>query len=254
MARGIVLAIGCVAEFLGLCAIITIVVVGNKIGGFAAFPSFNYHPLLMTLGFVFIFGHGILTFQIISNLKLHVSRLVEKLIHFGTLSMGCVFMFIGWSCADSMDGTTLFPHGLDYEGSPHSCIGLAAIIFFGLQGLVGFTFFLFPKFGSALLRLKVVKIHRLFGLFSFLMAVVATLMGATELAMLQSLQSASESTPSITPLVVVFVSCILMFAFSVISIQIQPVMTAEDKDYSQTRTVQEEMSEMVHDLNNTTSE
>ncbi|XP_071963235.1 uncharacterized protein [Antedon mediterranea] len=245
MANELVFSVGCVAEVLGLCAIVIILVVGNKAGGFGSYPSFNYHPLFMTLGFVFLFGQGILSFQVIKFFNIQIPRTVEKLIHFGTMSMGCMLMVIGWACADSRDNSDLFTHLIEYNGSPHCSIGLAAIIVFGLQGLVGFSFFLFPKCGSPLLRSKVVKVHRLIGLFSFLMAVIAAMMGATEMALLQSL---NDSMSSVRSLLALYVSCVLLFALSVLTIHLRPLLTTaeEQKNYSNIElAADDEMSEMV---------
>ncbi|XP_033103815.1 cytochrome b561-like, partial [Anneissia japonica] len=63
---------------------------------------------------------------------------------------------------------------------PHSWVGITAFSLYGLQLIIGFTFLLFPKFGSDALRSRVALIHVSSGRFMFIMLVATALMGMSE--------------------------------------------------------------------------
>lgn len=65
--------------------------------------------------------------------------------------------------------------------SLHSWIGLSAVIVFGMQYVVGFVSFLYPTLPEAV-KQTVMPAHRLFGVFGFVLAIAASLLGLSEKA------------------------------------------------------------------------
>jgi cytochrome b-561 len=65
--------------------------------------------------------------------------------------------------------------------SIHSWIGLAAVILFGINWVLGFVSFLFPKLSEAVRR-TYLPYHRFFGIVIFVLCCTAALMGITEKA------------------------------------------------------------------------
>jgi len=65
--------------------------------------------------------------------------------------------------------------------SLHSWVGLAAVIIFGCQWVAGFVSFLYPQV-SGHTRMAYMPIHIYFGLFAFVLAIIAALLGISEKA------------------------------------------------------------------------
>jgi cytochrome b-561 len=65
--------------------------------------------------------------------------------------------------------------------SLHSWVGLSAVVLFGLQWIVGFVSFLFPKLSDGLRRMYLPH-HKFWGLAIFGLCIAAALSGITEKA------------------------------------------------------------------------
>merc|ERR1711962_308655 len=184
------LFLGCLVlvEVIGLIAVgLTIHWVKEYKGGLPSIEEgihFNWHPILMTVSLVFLYGNGALIYRVIPpqgeahKLKLKIGHAVIMVVVF-------IIMVIGLQAAfDSHNNKK------DGEGNPapipnlytlHSWIGLIAALLFGIQWALGFSAFLFPKF-SPEIRSILLPFHQYFSSSILCLAVAAALMGHLEKA------------------------------------------------------------------------
>jgi len=173
-------------EIIGLNAVgMTIHWVQTYKGGLPSVEEgihFNWHPILMTVSLVFLYGNGALIYRVIPpqgeahKLKLKIGHAVIMVIVF-------IIMVIGLQAAfDSHN------YKKDNEGNPapipnlytlHSWVGLTAALLFGGQWALGFSAFLFPKF-SPEIRSLLLPFHQYFGSAILILSVAASLLGHLE--------------------------------------------------------------------------
>lgn len=165
-------------QVIGLIAVILVAIwtVHYK-GGFAwrSDPGleFNWHPLLMTVGMVFLFANSILIYRSLRNLRKKQLKLIHAGIHFTVI----VLILIAQIAV--FDSHNFAKPPIPNLYSLHSWVGLTAIIIFVLQWIVGFLAFLYPGFPNSL-RASIMPVHVFLGLFAFVCAIAAALMGITE--------------------------------------------------------------------------
>lgn len=183
---------------------------GHHLGGFAWQKNpgleFNWHPLLMTIGMIYLYGNGNTNNHMVhSTLKISIvctfSGLLMyrmfrnerkrklKLLHAGI--MVAVFFLTVIALKAVFDSHNLKPCAKpseegDYCPIPnlyslHSWMGLITVILFLLQWLAGLITFLFPGLASHL-RSSYMPIHVFFGLMIFVSACATALLGITEKA------------------------------------------------------------------------
>merc|ERR1712037_438740 len=151
-----------VIEAFGISAVIlTVHWVINIKGGVTYVENmgipFNWHPILMTISLIFLYGNGALIYRIIPP-KNEGHKLRLKLAHAGIMIVAFALMVIGLQAAfDSL---------------------LAALLF-GCQWALGFSAFLFPKF-SPEIRALLLPFHQYFGSSILALAVAAACMGHLE--------------------------------------------------------------------------
>merc|ERR1711973_811410 len=112
--------------------------------------AFNWHPILMTLSLIFLYGNGALIYRVIPP-RDDNHKLLLKCGHAAIMLITFVAMVIGLQAA------------------------------FGIHRALGFAAFLFPKF-SAALRALVLHFHQFFGSSIIVLAGAAALMGHLEKA------------------------------------------------------------------------
>ncbi|CAB3363514.1 Hypothetical predicted protein [Cloeon dipterum] len=166
----------------GLGALIMVLVVlwtSNYRGGFAwsSNPAleFNWHPVLMSLGMIFIYANGIMTFRYMRYHRKRQLKLVHACCHVATFLLTVVGL-----CA-VFDSHNLANPPIPNLYTLHSWVGLTAVILFCCQFVVGFASFLFPGAKQSL-RAALMPVHRYFGMLGFLLAIAAALMGLLEKA------------------------------------------------------------------------
>ena len=158
---------------------------GHYLGGFAwqSNPGlqFNWHPLLMTIGMVYLYGNGILMYRI--NPK--SSKIKLKMLHAFTMLMVLVMVVIGLKavfdshdlnpCSENPEELCPIPNMFSY----HSWIGLTTVVLFAMQWFLGFATFLLP---GVTLKLKAnyLPSHTFFGIVIFICACVSVLLGMIE--------------------------------------------------------------------------
>ncbi len=178
---------------------------------------FNYHPLFMTMGMIFLYGDGkvsfktasketkainknnldfisaILVYRLFRNTTKMAVKILHGLIHIAVL----VFGSIALKAVFDSHNKAAVPIPNLY--SLHSWVGLSAVVLFGLQWVMGFASFLFPTLSDAL-RKRYLPHHKFWGLTVFVMCCAAALMGITEKAFfaLKGNPSYSQSPPEAT--------------------------------------------------------
>ncbi|XP_033225429.1 cytochrome b561-like isoform X2 [Belonocnema kinseyi] len=147
----------------------------NYRGGFAwsSDPKlqFNWHPMLMTVGLVFLYANGMLIYRTQRNVRKR--RL--KLIHGGIMLFAILLTIIAQVAVFSFHNQ----NGIPNMYSLHSWVGLSAIILFCFQWLAGSVSFLYPGV-EAPLRTAYMPIHVYFGTAGFIAVITSCLLGLTE--------------------------------------------------------------------------
>ncbi|XP_014489217.1 PREDICTED: cytochrome b reductase 1 isoform X2 [Dinoponera quadriceps] len=137
--------------------------------------EFNWHPLLMTIGFVFLYANAMLIYRTQRNLRKR--RL--KLLHAGNMFLIVVFVVIALVAVFDSHNLASSPTPNMY--SLHSWVGLTTVILFCCQWVAGCVAFLFPGL-QPLLRASYMPIHVYFGIAGFIGAIASCLLGLNEKA------------------------------------------------------------------------
>jgi len=170
-----------ITQLVGAAIIILIASwIGLHLGGFSwdyENPKvlFNFHPIFMTIGMVFLYGNSILVYRGFRYGRKKSLKITHATIH------ALAFFFTVYGLIAAFDSHNYAKIPIANLYSLHSWIGLLAVIIFAGQYVAGFTFYLFPMLKEPY-RVFYMPIHIFFGLFGFVLAVAATLMGLSEKA------------------------------------------------------------------------
>ncbi len=168
-----------VSQGLGVLAVVlTGVWMGHYRGGFAwsdddASLRFNWHPLLMVLGLVYLYGNGLLVYRVFRHerkKKLKVTHAVVNASCF-VLAVAALRAVFGYHAKANINDMY----------SLHSWLGLITVSLFAFQWLCGLVAFLFPGLASHL-RATYLPVHAVMGMGIFVLACVTSLLGMTEKA------------------------------------------------------------------------
>jgi|ERR1712156_66848 len=171
-------------SMIGLTLVITTIAwVGHFKGGVSFSQTekgidFNWHPILMTISLIFLYGNGALIYRVIPP-RNESHKLKLKLGHAGTMLLAFILMVIGLQAAFDSHNLAKPPKPNMY--TLHSWVGLFAAVLFGCQWTLGFLAFLFPKF-SGDIRAMLLPLHQYFGSSILVLAAAAALMGHLEKA------------------------------------------------------------------------
>ncbi|XP_068141794.1 plasma membrane ascorbate-dependent reductase CYBRD1 isoform X1 [Drosophila tropicalis] len=167
-----------------LCGLTMIVLVGTWIGqhfgglGGTANPSleFNWHPLFMTIGFIYLYGNSILIYRGFRTTRKKTLKLTHASIHMGAFILTVIALKTVFD-SHNLAKPTPIPNMY----SLHSWLGLSAVIIFSLQYVAGFVAYLAPGIRENY-KIAMMPFHIYFGLFGFVLAIASALMGLTEKA------------------------------------------------------------------------
>lgn len=134
---------------------------------------FNYHPLFMVLGMVFIFGDAILVYRVLRNERKKILKIVHSSLNYAALLLSLFALWAVFHFHNNRNIPNLY--------SLHSWIGLLTIILFVSQFIIGFISFLFPGITLTYRRL-LMPFHVYIGLTLFVMSCATALLGITEKA------------------------------------------------------------------------
>ncbi|XP_003747797.1 cytochrome b561 [Galendromus occidentalis] len=167
-----------VSQVLGALIVILVVIWGGQYNGGYTGPSepktwFNWHPVLMTLGFIIIQGDSILVYRVLRNEAKPRLKSIHALMHFATL------ILVSVGCKIAFDSHNLRSPPIPNLYSLHSWVGMGVIVAFGLQFLTGLACFLYPGVRKSL-RSRFMPIHVFDGTMLFILSICAALMGISE--------------------------------------------------------------------------
>ncbi|KAH9196117.1 hypothetical protein AeNC1_001894 [Aphanomyces euteiches] len=115
---------------------------------------FNWHPVLMTFGFVLCTSQAILVFET----KPFTHR-TNKLIHATCHTLTLVSVIIGTVAVFRFHNE----HNIRNLYSLHSWLGISTLVLYAMQYMFGFLVYLYPGVGAKL-RLQVLPNHIAFGI------------------------------------------------------------------------------------------
>ncbi|XP_061092298.1 plasma membrane ascorbate-dependent reductase CYBRD1 [Conger conger] len=139
-------------------------------GGLA---EFNWHPVLIVTGFIFIQGIAILVYRLPWTWK--CSKLMMKFIHAGLNILAFAFAAISLVAVFDFHNAASIPNMY----SLHSWLGLTAVILYGLQIALGLCVYLVPIIPESM-RAVFMPVHVYSGLLIFTSVIATALMGITE--------------------------------------------------------------------------
>ncbi|XP_072435433.1 plasma membrane ascorbate-dependent reductase CYBRD1 [Chiloscyllium punctatum] len=148
--------------------------------------EFNWHPVLSTVGFIFMNGFGLIIYRL--PWTWNISKPLMKYIHAGLNIVIFVLMVISLVAVFDFHNAKKIPNMY----SLHSWVGLAAVIIHALQIVLGLCIFLMP-FTPMFIKTFYMSIHIFTGLLVFGMSITAAEMGITE-KLIFSLRSGSNNT------------------------------------------------------------
>ncbi|XP_059503254.1 plasma membrane ascorbate-dependent reductase CYBRD1 [Stegostoma tigrinum] len=178
------------AAFLGTFSVVFVLIwVFYWRGGLAwdqGFLEFNWHPVLSTIGFIFINGFGLIIYRL--PWTWNISKPLMKYVHAGLNFIVFVLMVISLVAVFDFHNAKKIPNMY----SLHSWVGLAAVIMHAVQAIIGICIFLMP-FTPMFIKTFYMSIHVFTGLLVFGMSITAAEMGITE-KLIFSLRPGSNST------------------------------------------------------------
>ncbi|XP_053672632.1 plasma membrane ascorbate-dependent reductase CYBRD1 [Anopheles nili] len=146
--------------------------------GWSSRPSlqFNWHPLLMSVGMIFLYGNSILIYRGFRYARKKPLKIMHATIH------AAAFIFTVIALVAVFDSHNLAkPRPIPNMYTLHSWVGLSAVLLFSLQYVFGFSSYLFPGVREQL-RSSYMPVHVFFGIAGFVMAIAAALLGLLEKA------------------------------------------------------------------------
>ncbi|XP_067645029.1 plasma membrane ascorbate-dependent reductase CYBRD1 isoform X2 [Eurosta solidaginis] len=170
-----------IAQLCGITMIILVIsLVSIHFGGvgWTANPrlEFNWHPICMTIGLIFLYGNSILVYRGFRNVNKKTLKQTHAAIHLSA------FVFTVFALITVFDSHNLATPPTPNMYSLHSWLGMGTVIVFGLQYVAGFTAYLAPEWRQSL-KVAYMPLHIYFGLFGFVLAIASALMGITEKAL-----------------------------------------------------------------------
>lgn len=196
------------SQLFGITAVVLVTVWFSGFrGGFAwnADPGkeFNYHPVLMTIGMIFLYGDAIICYRVFRKAEKKLVKTVHGIIQVTAL----VFAAIALKAV--FDSHNLAPVPTPNMYTLHSWLGIITVSLFGSQLFCGFGIFVWPGSKDAHRKLYM-ESHVFFGLAIFCLACGTALTGITEKA-LWSLKGKYSELEKEAYIVNFFGLCIVFF-------------------------------------------
>jgi len=168
------------SQGIGLSVVVLMSVwTGHYLGGFAGSSvpdkEFNWHPLLMTVGLIYLYGTGILVYRVLRNEKKRTLKIVHAVV------MGSATVISCFGLKAVFDSHSLARPPIPHMYSLHSWIGLITVALAVAQWVLGLVAFLWPGLASHLRQLYL-PLHTALGTAIFALASINALLGITEKA------------------------------------------------------------------------
>jgi len=166
------------SQIVGILAVVLVAIwMSQYRGGFAwnSNPKleFNYHPVLMVIGLIFLYAEAILIYRVFSKYPKNVLKAVHGILQ------ASAFIFAIVALKAVLDSHNLPTPPIPNFYSLHSWFGLLTLSLFTLQLVCGFMILVWPG-GSDSLRSAYMSSHIFFGLGIFCLACVTALTGIVE--------------------------------------------------------------------------
>ncbi|CAL8267858.1 unnamed protein product [Lota lota] len=135
--------------------------------------EFNWHPVLIVVGFIFLQGIAIIVYRLPWTWK--CSKLIMKIAHAGLHLLAFILAVIAFVAVFDFHNAANIPNMY----SLHSWLGLAALLLYTLQLVLGLGLYLIPV-APVQWRAAFMPLHVYSGLFIFTSVIATALMGLTE--------------------------------------------------------------------------
>ncbi|XP_056435130.1 plasma membrane ascorbate-dependent reductase CYBRD1 [Gadus chalcogrammus] len=135
--------------------------------------EFNWHPVLIVVGFVFLQGIAIIVYRLPWTWK--CSKLIMKFAHAGLHLLAFILAVIAFVAVFDFHNAAKIPNMY----SLHSWLGLSALLLYSLQLVLGIGLYLIPV-APVQWRAAFMPLHVYSGLFIFTAVIATALMGLTE--------------------------------------------------------------------------
>jgi len=162
-------------EVVGIACIILVAVWTNKyLGGYAwdgSGKEFNYHPVLMVIGLVFLYGNAAIMYRVLRVFP----KYPVKLVHGSILLLAAICTIVGLVAVFDFHNHNKIPNLY----SLHSWLGIATVVLFCCQYVAGGMVFLIPVMPASI-RSFYLNIHVYFGVGMLPLVAVTCCSGITE--------------------------------------------------------------------------
>lgn len=176
--------------------------------------EFNWHPLLMTIGLIYLYGNSILIYRGLRRRRKKQLKLLHASIH------GGIFILTVVALIAVFDSHNLADKPIPNMYSLHSWLGLSAVILFSCQWLGGFLLYLLPGMKENYKK-AAMPYHVYFGLMGFVLAVASALLGLTEKAIF-SMKDNYANLPNSALMVNVMGVLMVVFGALVVYLSTEP--------------------------------
>ncbi|XP_022079798.1 cytochrome b561-like [Acanthaster planci] len=170
------------SQLCGVTMLVTMVIwLQHHVGGFVWGAAGGYHPLLLTLSLVFLFGEALLSFRVFSRCGL--PYLAQKAMH-ATVHTAIIILFIAGLRAATVAKDAQENPSVVHNYSLHSWLGNFTVVLFCLQFVAGCAYYGAERFlrQDHPLKTHYPKIHVFFGMFMFSLSLASCLTGLSELS------------------------------------------------------------------------
>lgn len=141
--------------------------------GLSGGPLFQWHPLFMSIGIIYLMGNGILMFRVFRNKH----KFTLKLMHAATNAVGLVFVLLAALAVLINHNQT----GIPNYYSMHSWVGLLTVSLYVLQAIVSILAFLLNAVSNPI-KAILLPFHVYFGHVIFVLGIAAAISGINEKA------------------------------------------------------------------------
>ncbi|KAF8021180.1 hypothetical protein BT93_G1570 [Corymbia citriodora subsp. variegata] len=142
---------------------------------------FNMHPLLMVIGFILVGGEAIMVYKTVPANR-ETQKTIHLILHLIALLLGILGIYAVFKFHHELQIANLY--------SLHSWLGITTISLFGLQWLLAFFSFVFPKSNS---RASFIPWHIFIGSVVFILAICTAEAGLVEKFLFLKLQRGQQA-------------------------------------------------------------